>query len=261
MTTDRSDLAQRARQLLDLHRRGDPLVLVNAWDVASAKVIEAAGTHAIATTSAAIAAVFGEPDDDLMDVDLCSTPSAGSLPPHRCRSPPTSKPATGWRPPSSSSACSTRVPLAATSRTPTIAGRASRSTPAPSPSGSRTIRAAAATAGVDVVLNARIDTLFHGDQGPDAIADVLALGRRYAAAGADCVYPIRLADPGSSPSWRRRWARRSTRTSRPSGPSRPWPRPARRACPSTHRPTVPSWPTSPHTPRRCCTERRTPLSR
>ena len=70
MTPDHATLAARAQHLLDLHRPGDPLVLVNAWDVASAAVIEHAGARAIATSSAAIAASVGEVDDDRMDVDL-----------------------------------------------------------------------------------------------------------------------------------------------------------------------------------------------
>ena len=39
----------------DLHRRGDPLLLANAWDAASAAVIAAAGAKAIATTSSGVA--------------------------------------------------------------------------------------------------------------------------------------------------------------------------------------------------------------
>ncbi len=59
----------------------------------------------------------------------------------------------------------------------------------------RAIRAAAGAVGVPVVLNARIDTLLLGGVGPAAVHDVLDRGRRYLAAGADCVYPIRLTDP------------------------------------------------------------------
>src|SRR5881392_454572 len=61
---DAAALSTQAEALLSLHRAGDPLVLVNAWDVASARAVEAAGCRAVATTSAGIAAVFGLPDDD-----------------------------------------------------------------------------------------------------------------------------------------------------------------------------------------------------
>lgn len=46
----------------DLHRPGDPFVLPNAWDVASARALAAAGFPAIGTTSLGIAAAEGLPD-------------------------------------------------------------------------------------------------------------------------------------------------------------------------------------------------------
>ncbi|MEV0720041.1 isocitrate lyase/phosphoenolpyruvate mutase family protein, partial [Asanoa sp. NPDC050611] len=45
------------------HRPGQPLVLPNAWDVASARIIEKAGAAAIATTSAGVAWGLGTEDD------------------------------------------------------------------------------------------------------------------------------------------------------------------------------------------------------
>src|SRR5258708_35380541 len=56
------DLVARAARLRELHKAGDPLVLVNAWDVASAEHVVASGGRAIATSSAAIAASLGLPD-------------------------------------------------------------------------------------------------------------------------------------------------------------------------------------------------------
>jgi 2-methylisocitrate lyase-like PEP mutase family enzyme len=54
--------AELGRQFLELHRGPKILVLPNAWDVASARVIEEAGFPAIATTSAGVAFSFGYPD-------------------------------------------------------------------------------------------------------------------------------------------------------------------------------------------------------
>src|ERR1700682_3437570 len=54
------ELRERAERLLALHR--GILVLPNAWDVASARVVEEAGFPALATSSAGIAAVLGYPD-------------------------------------------------------------------------------------------------------------------------------------------------------------------------------------------------------
>jgi 2-methylisocitrate lyase-like PEP mutase family enzyme len=56
------DLPQKAEKLRALHRRGHPLVLVNAWDAATARIFERAGSEAIATTSAGIAFASGYPD-------------------------------------------------------------------------------------------------------------------------------------------------------------------------------------------------------
>jgi 2-methylisocitrate lyase-like PEP mutase family enzyme len=52
----------RAKIFAGLHRPGEPLLLANAWDVASAVAIEAAGAKAIATTSAGVAWSLGVPD-------------------------------------------------------------------------------------------------------------------------------------------------------------------------------------------------------
>jgi 2-methylisocitrate lyase-like PEP mutase family enzyme len=51
----------------DLHATERPLVLPNAWDVASARVIEDAGARAIATSSAGVAWSLGAPDGDRLD--------------------------------------------------------------------------------------------------------------------------------------------------------------------------------------------------
>ena len=53
---------EKAVRFLELHRREDPLVLVNVWDVASACIVAQAGFPAIATSSAAVANALGYPD-------------------------------------------------------------------------------------------------------------------------------------------------------------------------------------------------------
>jgi len=52
-----------------LHAGPDPLVLVNAWDAVSARIVERAGAKAIATTSAGIAWALGYPDGERVPVD------------------------------------------------------------------------------------------------------------------------------------------------------------------------------------------------
>lgn len=46
----------------DLHRRGDPFILANAWDAGSARMLAAMGAQAIGTSSAAHAFTLGRPD-------------------------------------------------------------------------------------------------------------------------------------------------------------------------------------------------------
>jgi 2-methylisocitrate lyase-like PEP mutase family enzyme len=55
-------VASKAEALLKLHQGPPILVLVNVWDVASARLAERAGFPAVATSSAAIANSLGYPD-------------------------------------------------------------------------------------------------------------------------------------------------------------------------------------------------------
>jgi 2-methylisocitrate lyase-like PEP mutase family enzyme len=62
MTPDSLTPAQKASRLLELHHGSQPLVLINAWDAASAAMVEHCGLPAIATSSAAMANALGFPD-------------------------------------------------------------------------------------------------------------------------------------------------------------------------------------------------------
>jgi 2-methylisocitrate lyase-like PEP mutase family enzyme len=53
---------EKAERLRSLHRGPRILVLANAWDAISARILEDAGYPAIATTSAGVAAALGYPD-------------------------------------------------------------------------------------------------------------------------------------------------------------------------------------------------------
>jgi 2-methylisocitrate lyase-like PEP mutase family enzyme len=59
---DISVQAEKAERLRKLHQGPRILVLANAWDVASARLMEEAGFPAIATTSSGVAASLGYPD-------------------------------------------------------------------------------------------------------------------------------------------------------------------------------------------------------
>jgi 2-methylisocitrate lyase-like PEP mutase family enzyme len=68
MTTQYTALAERATALRALHSGQRPLVLPNAWDVASARLVVKAGFPVVATSSGAIAATLGHQDDDSMPI-------------------------------------------------------------------------------------------------------------------------------------------------------------------------------------------------
>ena len=55
---------ERAAAFREMHAGPKILILSNAWDVASARVLEAAGFGAIGTTSAGVAASLGYPDGE-----------------------------------------------------------------------------------------------------------------------------------------------------------------------------------------------------
>jgi 2-methylisocitrate lyase-like PEP mutase family enzyme len=56
------DQAAAARQFLELHQRGHPLLMPNAWDIGSARLLAALGFEALATTSSGHAATLGKLD-------------------------------------------------------------------------------------------------------------------------------------------------------------------------------------------------------
>ena len=55
-------MADKAEYFRSLHQAPPVLVLPNAWDAATARVFQAAGFRAVATTSAGVAAALGYPD-------------------------------------------------------------------------------------------------------------------------------------------------------------------------------------------------------
>src|ERR1700747_3631026 len=64
-----TEQARKAETLRKLHNGPRVLVLPNAWDVASARVLEELGYPAIATTSAGVAFALGYPDGQRISRD------------------------------------------------------------------------------------------------------------------------------------------------------------------------------------------------
>src|SRR5436305_8622886 len=63
-TSPATDLQRKCDLLRSLHRPGDPLLLPNAWDVATARAVVAAGFPVVATSSGAVAATLGYEDHE-----------------------------------------------------------------------------------------------------------------------------------------------------------------------------------------------------
>ncbi len=61
---------EKAERFLKFHHDKEMLVLLNSWDVGSSKLIEACGYKAIATTSMGIAASFGYPDSQVIQLSM-----------------------------------------------------------------------------------------------------------------------------------------------------------------------------------------------
>jgi len=63
----------RLQQFRALHAVGDTLVLPNAWDAASARMVQELGARALATSSAGVAWCHGYPDGDVVPNDVAFT--------------------------------------------------------------------------------------------------------------------------------------------------------------------------------------------
>ena len=189
------DLAVDAANLRGWHRPGDPVLLANVWDVASAKMIEELGYSAIATSSSAIAHGFGQPDADSMPLEIAfgtveriaagvNVPVTADLEAGYELAPADlvarllAAGAVGCNL-EDSDHHGPAVLVDAEEQAKHIAG----------------VRAAAKAAGVDVVINARVDVYVKHIGEPDVqLSEGIRRGRAYLAAGADCVYPIMIQD-------------------------------------------------------------------
>jgi 2-methylisocitrate lyase-like PEP mutase family enzyme len=196
MSTDITRLTAAAQRLRELHQPGNPLILVNAWDVASALQVEAAGGLVVATSSAAVAAALGERDNntgrEAAFAALRRITRAVGVP-------VTADIEAGY---GLSGAELVEALLDAGAVGCNIedtdhAGGGGLRDAGAQAAYLAEVRAAATAAGVPVVINARIDTIVRHPQ-RDARAvmqETVRRARLYLEAGADCVYPISLSDP------------------------------------------------------------------
>lgn len=184
-----------AAQFRALHVPGNEniLVLPNAWDAMSARLVEAAGAHAIATTSAGVSWALGYPDGHGLTRDAMLEAVRRIV--QSVRVPVSADVEGGY-------GAGTPDDVAATVRGVISAGAVGVNfEDSPGRDGAALLetavqaerltaaRAAAQSAGVDVFINARIDTYLKKVGTEDeCFAETVRRAKAYTAAGADGVF-------------------------------------------------------------------------
>ncbi|MGW3347272.1 isocitrate lyase/PEP mutase family protein [Nonomuraea rubra] len=182
--------------LRDLHVPGDPLVLPNIWDAASARLAEAAGFPALATSSAATAAVLGYDDGEQVPAGEVLAAAARIV--RAVRVPVTVDFERGYGlEPAELVERFAATGAAGLNLEDSRPATGDLVDAAEQADFLAAVREAAVSLGVDLVINARTDLFLRRPVPPEAqLAGTLERGARYLAAGADCVYPIGAGDPG-----------------------------------------------------------------
>ncbi len=177
----------RAAALRALHRPGEPLVLVNAWDAASARVVAATpGCAAIATASYSIAAARGVDDGEAMPL-VTMLAAVGEIA-RAVALPVTADLEAGYGDAGATVAAAIEAGAVGCNLEDGV--RETELRPVGEHADSiAAARAAGEAAGVPVVINARTDVYLAGAGAPEERAGLaLERGRAYLQAGADCIF-------------------------------------------------------------------------
>ena len=204
MSSGTADLRSRCDELRSLHRPGDPLLLPNAWDVATARAVVEAGFPVVATTSGGVAATLGyedhegAPGEEMLaaagriaqgvDVPVTVDAEAGY----------------GMEPAALVAALRSAGAAGCNLEDSDYAADSLRD-PGQHAEWLAAVRQAAADEDYPLVINARVDVFLHpflaGAMGPgtqeELVPEAAQRAKAYLEAGVDCVYPIVLweADP------------------------------------------------------------------
>lgn len=195
---DRHLQIERAHAFRNLHDRSRILLLPNAWDAGSARLFARRGFAAIATTSGGMAWSLGYADGE--QAPLTEVLAAIERITRVVELPVTVDIEGGYG--------ETPADVAATVRAVIAAGAVGINLedgmPGHGPLRScdeaaariRAAREAASASGVPIVINARVDNWMQHDNSDPAVrlADAVQRAQAYLAVGADCIYPIGLAD-------------------------------------------------------------------
>ncbi|WP_369264210.1 isocitrate lyase/phosphoenolpyruvate mutase family protein [Streptomyces sp. R35] len=198
LRTNPDSLRGTALAFRALHVPGHPLVLPNAWDAASARIVEGAGAAAVATTSAGLAWGLGTADGDRLDRDAALGVVGRIV--AAVRVPVSADIESGYAQDAQGVADTVRAVLAAGAVGVNIedalygdeGGGAPLRPVAEQAERIAAARAAADAAGVPLYINARIDTYLRG---AGKIEEILERAAAFLAAGADGVFVPGAVDP------------------------------------------------------------------
>src|SRR5215831_21261161 len=196
--SETTELQGRCDLLRSLHRPGDPLLLPNAWYVATARAVVAAGFPVVATTSGGVAATLGYEDHERAPADEMLAAAARIA--RGVDAPVTVDAEAGYG--------MEPAELVAALRSAGAAGCNLEDTdhtagclrdPERHAEWLKAVRQAASADGYRLVINARVDVFFGpflagaepGTQ-EGLVPDALRRANAYLEVGADCVYPIAL---------------------------------------------------------------------
>ena len=193
-----TDLQSQCDLLRSLHRPGAPLLLPNAWDVATARAVVAAGFPVVATTSAGVAATLGYEDEEGAPADEMLA-AAGRIA-RGVEVPVTVDAEAGYgMKPAELVAALRSTGTAGCNLEDTDHTAGSLRDPDRHADWLRAIRQAASEDGYRLVINARVDVFlgpFLAGGGPGTqkklVPEALRRANAYLDAGVDCVYPIVL---------------------------------------------------------------------
>ncbi|MFF3580678.1 isocitrate lyase/PEP mutase family protein [Streptomyces mirabilis] len=207
--TNQNPTHETALAFRALHIPGRPLVLPNAWDTASARLVEEAGAAAVATTSAGLAWDLGTADGDRLDRGRALGAVARVA--AAVRVPVSADIESGYAKDAAGVGDTIRAVLAAGAVGVNIedalyegegddgegvgdGGRGPLRPVAEQAERIAAARAAADAAGVPLFINARIDTVLRGAGG---VEETLERAAAFLAAGADGIFVPGAVDPGT----------------------------------------------------------------
>src|SRR5437763_14675199 len=195
------ELEARCDLLRSLHVPGEPLVLPNVWDAASARAVVAAGFPIVATTSGGVAAALGYEDHEGAPREemLAAAARIG----RSANVPMTVDAEAGYgMEPGELVAALMRIGAAGCNLEDTDHATGNLRDPLQQASWLHRVRQAAQDEGYGLVINARIDVFLsavasgsHEGKQAELATEALARAHAYLEAGADCVFPILLWEP------------------------------------------------------------------